>query len=107
TMAGKNVQQLIFALHPTPAVCGTPTGAAKNFIAANENYQREFYTGYLGLIGATRSALFVNIRCMKIAGGTASVYAGGGITAQSDPEREWRETQHKMQAVLQLLADFF
>src|SRR5690606_3892745 len=41
-----NFKQLLTNLHPTPAVCGLPKDAAKQFILKNENYNREFYTGF-------------------------------------------------------------
>ncbi len=43
-----NLQKIVKALHPTPAVCGFPKDTAKKFILENENYDREFYTGFLG-----------------------------------------------------------
>ncbi len=93
------------ALHPTPAVCGTPQKFAKEFIYENEGYDREFYTGFLGPIqenGATAS-LMVNLRCMKIENNTARIFVGGGITIGSQPSDEWQETQNKMQTMLQVL----
>lgn len=93
------------ALHPTPAVCGTPQEAAREFILENENYSREFYTGFLGPIyqkGASAS-IMVNLRCMRIQDNTARVFVGGGITLGSNPNDEWTETQNKMQIMLQVL----
>lgn len=93
------------ALHPTPAICGTPQKAAKEFILKNENYQREFYTGFLGPIslnGASAS-IMVNLRCMKIENNTARIFVGGGITLASNSHDEWKETQNKMQTMLQVL----
>ncbi len=93
------------ALHPTPAICGSPQKIAKQFILKNEGYDREFYTGFLGPISErdASSLLMVNLRCMKIENGTARVYAGGGITIASNPMEEWKETQNKMQTMLQVL----
>ncbi len=93
------------AVHPTPAVCGSPRKSAKDFILENEGYDREFYTGFLGPImdnGASAS-LLVNLRCMKIVGNTARLFIGGGITIASQPNEEWLETQNKMQTMLQVL----
>ncbi|MBA2746119.1 MAG: chorismate-binding protein, partial [Flavisolibacter sp.] len=42
------VKELVQSLHPTPAICGMPKSAAKKFISANEGYDREYYSGYLG-----------------------------------------------------------
>ncbi len=92
-------------LHPTPAICGTPRDLARSFIVKEEGYDREFYTGYLGPVDVTTNSaqLFVNLRCMKIANGNAYLYVGGGITSDSIPRKEWEETQHKMQTMLQVI----
>lgn len=96
------LKTLIRALHPTPAVCGLPRETAKEFINQNENYSREFYTGFLGELNIRDSKgeiqktnLFVNLRCMKIENNIASIYVGGGITKDSNPKNEWEETVSK------------
>lgn len=93
------------AVHPTPAVCGSPRKYAKDFIIENEGYDREFYTGFLGPImdNGASATLLVNLRCMKIMGNTARLFVGGGITLGSQPNEEWQETQNKMQTMLQVL----
>jgi isochorismate synthase len=92
-------------LHPTAAVCGTPKNYAKFYILENEDYNREFYTGFLGPIyeKGSCSKLFVNLRCMKIDANVANLFVGGGITIDSEPESEWEETQHKLQTMLQVI----
>lgn len=92
-------------LHPTPAVCGSPQKAAKEFILENENYDREFYTGFLGPISSNgaSASIMVNLRCMKIEANIARVFVGGGITSASIPLDEWKETENKMQTMLQVL----
>ncbi|MGY0407244.1 MAG: chorismate-binding protein [Polaribacter sp.] len=97
-----DVQELIKALHPTPAVCGLPRDKAKEFILKNENYDRTFYTGFLGELNlqtsklATKtSTLFVNLRCMNLHNTTAEIYVGGGITKDSIAKKEWEETVSK------------
>ena len=95
-------------LHPTPAVCGTPQEASREFVLSKEGYRREYYTGYIGPVhqeGAD-SQLFVNLRCIKIADSKAYLYVGGGITEGSDAEEEWKETQNKLQTMLQVLRPF-
>ena len=94
---------IAMALHPTPAVCGTPQKLAEEFIVHNEGYSREYYTGFLGIVSEEASSLMVNLRCMKIEHNVASLFIGGGITADSVPEEEWFETQNKMQTMLQVL----
>lgn len=92
-------------LHPTPAVCGSPQKAAKKYILENEDYQREFYTGFLGPISLNgeSASLMVNLRCMKIEDDIARIFVGGGITLASNSGDEWTETQNKMQTMLQVL----
>src|SRR5690554_137797 len=119
-------KELLDKLHPTPAVCGMPKEASKQFILNKENYNREFYTGFLGELNlqekTTRntnrrnvennayasvkniSNLYVNLRCMQILDKKALIYVGGGVTKDSNPEAEWKETQAKalvMKKVLQ------
>ncbi len=97
------LQLLIKALHPTPAVCGLPRDKAKEFILNNENYDREFYTGFLGEIGDIDSALFVNLRCMQLKNNKAILYVGGGITKDSISENELEETHNKAEIIKRVL----
>lgn len=96
------LKNIIQTLHPTPAVCGFPKENAKKFIHENENYCREFYTGFLGELNndfntnENKTDLFVNLRCMKLEGNKINFYAGGGITKDSNPEKEWEETVNKI-----------
>jgi len=103
------LSEIVDSMHPTPAVCGTPKLFSRDFIIENENYAREFYTGYVGSVAddGTTAALKVNLRCMKIVDDVASVMVGGGITTDSDVEEEWGETQNKMQTMLQVLRPMF
>lgn len=89
-------------LHPTSAVCGMPKPESLDFILKNEGYDREFYCGFLGQVNFQEEThIFVNLRCMQIVNAQqAYVYAGGGITAHSNPEKEWNETVHKTQTLL-------
>lgn len=120
------LKELVTALHPTPAVCGLPLQAARRFILENEEYDRSFYTGFLGELNfktdrlrngnkknqensayrsvTTASELFVNLRCMQLVKDKALIYVGGGITIDSDVEKEWMETQSKAQTMLRILA---
>ncbi len=94
-------------LHPTSAICGLPKEPALNFILAHEGYNRSYYSGFLGPINSPDGThLYVNLRCMQLLPDTAVLYAGAGITAESSPEKEWQETQHKMQTMRHVLANF-
>ena len=92
---------LVYALHPTPAVCGWPTSKAYDLIGKIEHYERSFYTGFLGPVGEPGEfRFFVNLRCMNILKDHCVVYVGGGITIDSDPENEWQETELKSRTML-------
>lgn len=97
--------RIIGKMHPTPAVCGTPQDFARDYIIKNEQNPREFYTGYLGPLSdnETTASFFVNLRSMKLSDGAATLFIGGGITADSDSEEEWNETKNKMQTMLHVL----
>lgn len=100
-----SLEKLINALHPTPAVCGLPKVVAKAFILQNENYDRSYYSGYLGelnLHGST--SLYVNLRCVQLENNLVSIYVGGGITADSIPENEWEETVSKAEVMKKVLS---
>lgn len=91
--------ELLSALHPTPAVCGQPLEAAQHLIAEHESHDRAYYTGYIGIAGARFSRFFVNLRCIQKQDYYALCYAGGGITASSDPEDEWQELVNKLEVM--------
>jgi len=119
------LKEIIKSLHPTPAVCGFPKQKAKDFILENENYDRAYYTGFLGELNLkqtklrnnnrrniensaysavkTYSNFYVNLRCAQIINKKALVYVGGGITRDSDPEKEWNETVNKTKTIVKVL----
>lgn len=99
----QQAKALIAKLQPTPAVCGTPTLAAKKTILKLEEHQREYYSGYLGILSSQEIQLFVNLRCMKIYSDHFYLYVGGGITADSDAVSEWLETENKAQTLESVL----
>ncbi|MBU2929778.1 chorismate-binding protein [Winogradskyella psychrotolerans] len=116
-----DLKAIIEALHPTPAVCGFPKAEAKYFILQHENYNRDYYTGFLGELNLkqattrntnrrnvennaysvikTQSNFYVNLRCMQLKDSTANIYVGGGITKDSIPENEWEETVNKTKTI--------
>ncbi len=96
------VAELVHRLHPTPAVCGLPRKQAHTLISRLEGYPREYYTGFSGPVGV-RTELFVSLRCMKWYPKQACLYIGGGITRQSIPSLEWKETQWKAKTLLKVL----
>lgn len=96
--------RVLHELHPTSAVCGMPKDKALAFILEHEGYDRSFYSGYLGPVYiAGKSELYVNLRCMQLESATASLYVGGGVTRDSDPDAEWVETELKAGTLLAAL----
>ncbi len=96
--------QVLYQLHPTSAVCGMPKDKALSFILAHENYDRSFYSGFLGPVHIDgHSSLYVNLRCMQLQEQKANLYVGAGITAESVPAAEWRETILKSETLLNVL----
>ncbi|MDG1761289.1 MAG: isochorismate synthase [Flavobacteriaceae bacterium] len=104
TVTKASVWELVAALHPTPAVGGVPRKKAFDFIQKNEGYNRSFYSGYLGPISDKETHLFVNLRCLQWQPHLVTLYVGSGITAASNPQSEWEETQQKAQTMLRLIS---
>ena len=124
-LKNNNLKALIKSLHPTPATCGLPKEDAKAFILKNENYNRAYYTGFLGELNykvkSSRNSnrrnvennayvsiknetnLYVNLRCMQIKQNKAMLYVGGGVTKDSIPEKEWQETVNKTKTMKNVL----
>ena len=98
-----DLNEFINQLHPTPAIAGLPPQKAINWIHENEPHDRELYCGYLGLIGDNNSEIFVNLRCAKIFQNKLNLYVGGGITAQSNPDDEFHETEIKAETLLSVI----
>ena len=107
--SNSGLREIIQILHPTPAICGLPKETAKDFIANNEGYDREYYSGYFGELNidfsnnTSATDLYVNLRCMKLSRQEASLYIGAGITKDSVPEKEWLETVGKAQTMRSIL----
>lgn len=97
------VMTLVRALCPTPALGGSPSAGAIEFIEANEPMERGNYGGAVGIVDRHGDGTFaVTIRCAEFSPDrrTARLFAGGGIVAESDPLAELAETQAKFQAML-------
>ncbi|GAA4840573.1 isochorismate synthase DhbC [Saccharopolyspora rosea] len=93
--------ELADALHPTPAVCGTPTEAARAAIAETEPFDRGYYAGMVGWCDAAGDGEWVvAIRCADVEDASLRLFAGGGIVAGSDPAEELAETSAKFRTAL-------
>lgn len=105
TRPGVHVLDLVDALHPTPAVGGTPRDPALAFIEKAEQFDRGWYTGGIGWLDGTGDGEFaIGLRCGLLEGTSAHVFAGAGIVADSDPDSELLETRLKFRPMLELLA---
>lgn len=97
--APRTVVELAGALHPTPAVCGTPRAAALELIERDEP-DRGWYGGTVGWMDADGDGEFtVAIRAALLDGPRVSFWAGAGIVDGSDSEAELAETENKMRAL--------
>jgi isochorismate synthase len=95
---------LVAALHPTPAVAGTPRDGALAVIDELEPFDRGRYAGPVGWVDADGDGDWaVALRCAELRGSRATLYAGAGIVADSVPERELAETEPKFRAFLDAL----
>ena len=100
------IVDLVEALHPTPAVCGTPTEPARRLIGEVEPFDRGLYTGVLGWSTlAGEGDATVALRCGLVGERRARLYAGGGITSESVVEDEAAETESKFEPMLQALRE--
>ncbi|MDR2256828.1 MAG: isochorismate synthase [Arthrobacter sp.] len=89
------------AIHPTPAVCGTPTASASRIISELEPQARGFYAGLVGWMDASGDGRFsLVLRGARMDAGGLELRAGAGIVEGSDPEAEHRETEAKFRTML-------
>lgn len=101
----RHVLELVARLHPTPAVGGTPTDVAVDWIGAHEPVARGWYASPVGWFDLDGNGeLAVAIRSGVLVGNRAHLWAGAGIVAGSDPDRELAETELKLRAMLGALA---
>jgi isochorismate synthase EntC len=92
---------VVAALHPTPAVGGYPRRAALDAIRAGEALDRGWYAGPVGWLDAHGGGEFVvALRSALLAGAQATLFAGCGVVADSDPEAEYAESRIKLRVML-------
>jgi isochorismate synthase len=95
---------VVAELHPTPAVCGTPRSLARETIADLEAFDRGSYAGPVGWMDAAGDGEWaIALRCAMLRGQRATLFAGAGIVASSDPAGEIDETDRKFRAFLDSL----
>lgn len=104
-LPGRPLLSALHILHPTPAVGGTPTGAALRFIRAEENLDRGWYAGPLGWVDLQGNGEFVvALRSALLEPRRATLFAGCGIVQDSHPEAEYAESCLKLEVILRSLA---
>ncbi|MFB6081786.1 MAG: isochorismate synthase MenF [Halanaeroarchaeum sp.] len=99
-----HVLDVVSALHPTPAVGGLPPAVALETIRRTETFDRGWYAAPVGWFDANGDGTFaVGIRSAVAEDATATLFAGNGIVADSDPSAEWEEVQLKYRPILDRL----
>lgn len=98
----------IRALSPTPALAGFPRPTALDEISRSEPYRRLCYGGYISLEPEPgHRVAYVNLRSARLKRSAQTwgynIYVGGGITADSDPDAEWTETEMKSECLARCL----
>jgi len=96
--------ELLYKLHPTPAVGGSPKLPALQFINDKEPYLRGWYAGAVGYLRDTKSDFSVAIRSALIADNRIKLFAGAGIVTGSIASQEWQELDNKIHTVLDILS---
>ena len=97
-------QKLLAALHPTPAVCGTPTQEALKLLKSLEPFQRGWYSGAIGWLGTKGADIAVGIRSALVTNSCLKVFAGAGIVQGSNSLKEWEELEAKTAAFCRILS---
>ena len=98
---GETILSLASRLHPTPAVSGFPRDSALSFIRQHEELDRGWYAGPVGWVDLRGEGDFVvAIRSALLDAGSATLFAGCGIMADSDPESEYVESCLKLESML-------
>ncbi|WP_227376415.1 isochorismate synthase [Haladaptatus halobius] len=97
----EHVLSVVEALHPTPAVGGLPPDEAMRTIRETESFDRGWYASPVGWFDADGDGEFaVGIRSGVVTDERATLFAGNGIVADSDPSAEWEEVQLKFLPIL-------
>lgn len=99
------VENILAALHPTPAICGYPVEWSRNVISEVETHDRECYGGYIAVEDDEMFLSHVNLRCFAFEPGRCRFWGGGGIMSDSTPETEWNEASLKIDATLSYLRE--
>ena len=100
-LRGDGILPIIKVLHPTPALGGSPRRKAMSYIREAESVPRGWYGAPVGWIDVNLDGAFaVGIRSAVAQEKRVWLYAGAGIVADSEPEKEWDETGLKFMPIL-------
>ena len=103
---GRSPLELLYDLHPTPAVCGWPSTPARDFIARCEGFDRGLFAGLIGWMDVNGDCEWALVlRAGVLHADRATMFAGAGIVAASDPASELRETATKMMTFTSALGE--
>lgn len=100
-----SLQDLIFSLHPTPAVCGFPKFESQKVISKIEEFDRGLYAGAIGIISFDEITFCVGIRSALHHRGHYWFWGGAGLVKSSKPEDEFEEMNNKMKTFVQLVVE--
>ena len=99
--ARRSILELVGSIHPTPAIAGAPREAALEWLNANENLDRGWYSAPVGYADCEGGGEFyAALRSALLRGSEARLFAGAGVVDGSEPEAELRETRLKLRAML-------
>lgn len=98
------VLELVAAVHPSPAVGGSPGPESVAYLQDAEGFDRGLFAGPVGWMDARGDGTFaIALRSAEVSGKRAVMYAGVGVVRGSRPADELQETQLKLQALLAAL----
>ena len=94
--------KILSALHPTPAIAGSPTKPALDYIRKTETFRRGWYAAPFGYVGSEATEFIVAIRSGLLTNNELHLFAGAGIVRGSSPDDEWKEIEYKLSTFLNL-----
>jgi menaquinone-specific isochorismate synthase len=102
-LEGISVFDVIETVYPTPAICGAPKEKALAVIKKLEDYKRGLYSGLIGWLNFSGEGEFVvALRSALLKGEKLTAFAGCGIVADSNPEKEFEESELKLKTIMSL-----
>ena len=101
-----DIEDLIFEIHPTPAVCGYPKTSAMDVIMEIEDFDRGFYAGAIGIISHSEITLCVGIRSALYHKNQYWLWGGAGLVQNSEANKEYQEMNNKIQGFEMILRSY-